>query len=142
MNRAVKADRSRRREIAVQNRRTAAAANSRVVSASAAEDLALLLGLAESRATTQGPDWVEAADGSRRLFYFGGIVCCVRSGAMAQRSIARSKLRAPCTGHRAAWQDRELRKLASGRLPRTEYKTWPDGGADAAAGIAFRRIER
>ena len=109
---------------------------------SAAADLSRALEIADSAQAVPGPEWAIAAHHNHALHYFGGFVCYPKCGFMAQRSIARSKLRFQCPGHKPPWREADVRRLASRKLPRSEHTEWPDGGADCRAGANFRRIAR
>ena len=91
-----------------------------------------------------GPEWTSDILASHQLGYFGGFVVCTSCGGLAQRSLARSKLKGECKRHLAKWQASDVRRISERRIPRTEYKAqgWPDGGKDLADGRVFRRIRR
>ena len=120
------------------NRATCTTAHAHPADASAAAGLAECLAKADGMSTS-GPPWAEEIHGSHSLYYFGGIVACGKCGAMAQRK-ARCLLAKQCRDRLAKWNRRELRRLAQGRLPRSDYAEWPDGGADVRANARLRRI--
>ena len=126
--------------ITAENRAIAHRANTDSAAQGAASGIGYLLHIADTGEPTQGPPWVSAAHSSHTLYYYGGFVVCGNCGMLAQRSIARSKLRFLCTRHLSMENSLGVRRLAQCKLPRSDYTSWPDEGVDNRAGANFRRL--
>ena len=138
--RARQADRSVRNQILLDNARVARQANEESATSTASGDLTQLLNVVDSNLPVPGPLWAAAAHKSHALYYFGGFVVCASCGMLAQRSIVRSKLTTVCQKHLSRERSLGVRRLGLGKLPRSDYSEWPDGGDDVRNGASMCRL--
>ena len=131
-----------RRSAAAQDRLSASAAAS-----SAARDLASdshceAVARGATVAPEEFPPWVARAHVSHDLLTLGGIVGCAFCGSFAARDITHSRLTKVCPRRCTPSGRLALLRFLKGKLPRSNFEAWPDGGFDVARnGAQIRRFK-
>ena len=131
-----------RRNAAAQDRLSASAAAS-----SAARDLASdshceAVARGATVAPEEFPPWAARAHLSHDLLTLGGIVGCAFCGSFAARDITHSRLTKVCPRRCTPSGRLALLRFLKGKLPRSNFEAWPDGGFDVVRnGAQIRRFK-